>query len=326
MKLGRTVNRKFRECSFGVLLSMMVWLPCQADENKAAAKRWVQDKDHSVALAVGDSVAWRFSFGAEQMKPNFYPLGLPGGASLVVDRPADHPWHHGFWFSWKFINGVNFWEPDAKTGRPAGRTNWSDVDVTTRPDWSAHIAMKLLYSASDSEPLLTEDRTTDLGAPDATGQYAIDWQSIFRAGKSEVKLACVPIPPAKDGVRWGGYAGLSIRFAKELLEREANSAEGPIKFEDGIYRGQSTAMDYSGTRGNQPAGIAVLDHPSNPRHPADWYLIKTEMSYINAALLSKQPLVLKPGELLTLRYRVIVHPGRWDSMQLQKEYQKFAQP
>jgi hypothetical protein len=74
------------------------------------------------------------------------------------------------------------------------------------------------------------------------------------------------------------------------------------------------------------AGIAILDHPKNPRHPADWYLIRSEMSYANAAILSRRPLPLKAGERLTLRYRVIVHPGRWDAAKLRAEYETFAEP
>jgi hypothetical protein len=296
-----------------------------ADDTKPAMRHWVQ-QDHSLALAENDAVIWRFNYGEDQAKPNFFPLGLPGGQSLVVDRPTDHPWHHGFWFSWKFVNGVNFWEPDPKTKRPAGRTSWSEVHVTPRQNLAALISMKLDYSIDGKEPILTEDRTIEVTAPDDLGQYVLDWNSTFHAGKGDVELACVPIPPAKDGVRWGGYAGISVRFAKELADREACSAEGPVTFDEGIYRGQSNAMDYSGSRDGQVAGIAIVDHPTNLRHPADWYLIRTEMSYVNAALLSKRPLPLKVGEQLALRYRVIVHPNRWDAARLKAEFEKFAKP
>jgi hypothetical protein len=29
---------------------------------------------------------------------------------LTRDEPDDHPWHHGLWFTIKFVNGENFWE------------------------------------------------------------------------------------------------------------------------------------------------------------------------------------------------------------------------
>ena len=44
---------------------------------------------------------------------------------MTADRPPDHIWHHGLWFSWKFINKVNYWEIyPAK--RPAGGTDVVD--------------------------------------------------------------------------------------------------------------------------------------------------------------------------------------------------------
>lgn len=325
------MKKYFYKFAFAAICAMVTLLAnqsalCSAEDAQPKGRRWVQEANRSLALAENDAIIWRFNYGEDQTKPNFFPLGLPGGQSLVVDRPADHPWHHGFWFSWKFINGVNFWEPDPKTKRPAGRTSWSDMHVAPRKNLSALISMKLDYSIDGKEPILAEDRVIEVTAPDKSGQYALDWKSTFRAGKGDVELACVPIPPAKDGVRWGGYAGLSVRFAKELADREACSAEGPVTFDGSIYRGQSNAMDYSGSRDGQVAGIAIVDHPANPRHPADWYVIRSEMSYINAALLSQKPLPLKAGESLTLRYRVIVHPNRWDAARLKTETEKFAKP
>ena len=50
---------------------------------------------------------WRLHFGEDCPKPFFDPLAPVGGPSLSWEAPPDHPWHHGLWFSWKFMNGVN---------------------------------------------------------------------------------------------------------------------------------------------------------------------------------------------------------------------------
>ena len=36
------------------------------------------------------------------------------------------------------------------------------------------------------------------------------------------------------------------------------------------------------------------------------------MSFFSPAVLCYEPITLQAGERLTLRYRVIVHPGRWN--------------
>ena len=47
---------------------------------------------------------------ARRRRPFVHPLRTPAGHVLTVDAPDDHPWHHGLWFTIKFVNGENFWE------------------------------------------------------------------------------------------------------------------------------------------------------------------------------------------------------------------------
>ena len=87
--------------------------------------------------------------------PYFHPLRTTDGRLMTWDRPPDHLWHHGLWFSWKFINKINYWELDAKTGRPAGRTSWSNIRIATGRDLKARIDMDLAYRpAGEDVPVL----------------------------------------------------------------------------------------------------------------------------------------------------------------------------
>ena len=52
-----------------------------------------------------------WTYNADHRKrPNVHPLTSPSGAVLSRDAPEDHPWHHGLWFTIKFVNEENFWE------------------------------------------------------------------------------------------------------------------------------------------------------------------------------------------------------------------------
>jgi hypothetical protein len=110
-----------------------------------------------------------------------------------------------------------------------------------------------------------------------------------------------------------------VRFAEQLNQRQATSEAGPIEFGPGDrHRSHATSMDYSGVIDNAAVGLAFLDHPDNPRHPTPWYVIRgSVISYINAALLNDEPMTLEPGEQMTLRYRLIIHPNRWNAARLQ---------
>ncbi|MBM3853558.1 MAG: hypothetical protein FJ399_10430, partial [Verrucomicrobia bacterium] len=85
---------------------------------------WRQS-DSTIGWVSGGKVVWQFSFDITKGKAFFHPITAGGAASLTNYRPADHPWHYALWFSWKYINGVNYWEEDRQTGRAGGRTGWA---------------------------------------------------------------------------------------------------------------------------------------------------------------------------------------------------------
>ena len=298
-----------------------------AATGKVAARnsQWLRE-DGALTLVGPSGPLWRFRYSPELDTPYFHPLNTADGRTLTWDRPPDHLWHHGLWFSWKFINAVNYWEIDGKTGRPAGQTTWSNVRVDAGDDLTSRIAMDLAYRpAGEGAPVLTEERTIESGPPDAEGTYSMDWTCAFRAIQ-KVVLDRTPLPGEPEGQGWGGYAGLSLRLAAALRDRQVMSSDGPIaEMPEDRYRGRHTAADYSGVIDGNEEGIAVLDNPRNPGSPTPWYVIRSaEMSFFSPAILCYGPITLEAGQRLTLRYRVIVHHGRWDSTRLNAEYAKYS--
>ena len=292
----------------------------------AARKGRYRTGDGALTLVGPSGPLWQFRYGPDLDTPYFHPLNTADGRTLTWDRPPDHVWHHGLWFSWKFIDAVNYWEIDTATGRPAGRTTWSNVRVQTADDLTARIALDLAYRpAGEDDPVLTEERTIEARPPDAEGTYSLDWTCVFRAAR-RVVLDRTPIPGEPGGQGWGGYAGLSLRLGGALAERRVVSSDGPItEMPEDRYRGRHAAVDYSGLVDGTPAGIAILDDPRNPRSPTPWYVIRSdEMSFFSPAVLCYGPITLDAGQGLTLRYRVIVHPNRWDSARLSAAHAEYS--
>jgi hypothetical protein len=58
----------------------------------------------------------------------------------------------------------------------------------------------------------------------------------------------------------------------------------------------------------------------------DGVLRRDEMSFFTPAVICYGPMALRAGESITLRYRVLVHPGRWDAERLRREHERFARP
>ncbi|MBU0618026.1 MAG: PmoA family protein [Planctomycetes bacterium] len=284
-----------------------------------------QRAESTLTLVNHGRPVWTFRFGQDLPKPYFHPVALLDGTTLTWASPADHPWHHGHWFSWKYINNVNYWEENRETGLSDGRTSIRDITVKERDDHSARIEMLLDYAPPGEKPVLREQRVIEISAPDEAGRYHLDWAMTFTAGEQEVRLDRTPLPHEPDGKIWGGYAGLACRLADDFRDLRAVSTAGDVTdWKDQRHRSRAPAMEYHGSVGGRPAGVAIIDHPGNLNAPSPWYLINSDpMRYINPAVICYQPHELAAGESFTLRYRVIVHPGHWGAAELRRQVEKY---
>jgi hypothetical protein len=281
---------------------------------------WKQT-DHSLALMDGDRVVWQFNYAKGEGKPYFHPLSIAGSEPLTDQRPADHPWHHGLWFSWKTINGLAYWDEDRKTGKSPGETELVQVQATPGGDHSAGFELSLAYHPPGKPAVLTEKRVVAVGAPDADGSYRLDWTSTFTATETDVLLGRTPILGEPKGVAHGGYAGLSLRLAPGLRGWQFTDSQGPIK----DRWKQARWMSFAGTtKAGKPAAIVVFDHPQNMRHPTPWYLIGG-MPYFSPAVLYLKPYTLPAHERLTLKYRILVQAGPVDGSAIDRQWQRFAE-
>ncbi|MCL1921356.1 MAG: PmoA family protein [Kiritimatiellaeota bacterium] len=289
---------------------------------------WDTSKEGQIAYQRDGKDVWRFHNTGAINKPFFDPLCVVGGPSLTWARPADHVWHYGLWFSWKYINGLNYWEE--KGGKAEGVILQNALEKTeTMLDGSITIGREFVY---DREPLkekkasLVEERTITISAPAEDGSYYMDWKMVFTA-LVDVKLDRTPIPGEQGGQSWGGYAGLSMRFADGMkdVETVATGIGRVTRNKDNRLDTTAAAMEQSGIIDGKPYGVAILAHPDNPRAPGDWYALEGgNFNFFNAAFLLKEPYTLPKGETLTLCYRVHIHPGRWGVDELQARAESYA--
>ncbi|MFL5617480.1 MAG: DUF6807 family protein [Gemmatimonadaceae bacterium] len=308
-----------RRMHLAVALSLAGMLACATgtrSTGRTTGARGVWERaEHSLAWKVGDSTRWRFSFDPKAGKPYFHPVSVGNGPSLTNFKPEDHPWHYALWFSWKYINHVNYWEENRVSGQAAGATRWSAPTIDARPDGSARITMQLTYTRPTGETDLTEARVLDVSAPAPDGSYTIDWSMRFTAGKDGAALDRTPMPGEPNGVINGGYAGLSARLAAAPATMTVVSTEGPVA----EFRGDRARPNAAAVAGNfsldgrDIGGIAILSDPANIAGQAPWYIIdnKRDFRFICAAILAPAVRTIPPNGALALRYRVALEPTAW---------------
>lgn len=282
---------------------------------------WIYVPGHSLALVKGDVTLLDYRFGLTAPKPYFHPLRTPGGTILTSFQPSDHVWHRGLWFAWKYINGVNYWE-ETMDGDGAlvseGRTvPTGHESVTFGEDGSAILRHGLAYVSPEGNNVLLEDRKI-LIHPLIGQDLVIDLGHNFRVGDAPVTLSATP---ETDATPWGGYSGLGLRAARSLISCRVVNDNGQTGAE--ANGAPAVWVDLSGMADGGPAddraaGLALIDHPSNPRHPSPSYVYYDSQAfgYIGPSLLRHEPMALEAGETLRLAYRAIAHDETVNAVRL----------
>ncbi len=258
---------------------------------------------NSLALVRGGTLLWQHNHDKAASKTCFHPLSTAGGFVLTADKPADHPWHHGLWWSWKFINGVNYWEENA-AGQSAGRTVLRELHIDKGADHGATLRLTLAYHpAGGQEDVMTEAREIVLSPPDANGGYTIRWTSEFKALVA-LKLDRTPLEGEPQGKAYGGYAGLALRLSP-MMKNPANWKFVTEPQGQALAHGQcAPAVAIHGPE----ARITITAAPANPRMPSPWYVAQN-MPFLQPAPLFERALDLKAGQSLRLAYSIEIRAG-----------------
>ncbi len=148
-------------------------------------------------------------------------------------------------------------------------------------------------------------------------------------GSFGVRVAAFLEEPTPDYVPRGS-GGEERPTEPKRTGKITNSAGGVLEAQ--VRGKRANWADYSGEFRGEKVGIAIFDHPQNPRHPTYWHTRGYGMfaanifgvrTFENNKSLDGS-LALKPGEQLRFRYRVVVHPGDAASAGLEKLSTDYA--
>lgn len=284
---------------------------CRIDEEQGAA-------------VVGDD-QWVYRFGARR-RPFLHPVSTPAGHCLTRDAPEDHPWHHGLWFTIKYVNDENFWEEyDAygvlrHTSPPRG---------VGRDDGKVEVAGTLDWIRPDRETVVLREARRLTHRPIDDTAYAIDFHTQL-VPDVDVLL------DRTEFTTWGGYGGLAFRGRGDFHDTRILLDDGAPR--DRVLGDRSPWLDLSGfvggDDGDVAAGVTFLDSPTNTvvgGGPVPWYGSNRAATYgndeneewgnfFNAAFLWDGSLEVEAGATLAFDYRVIIHDGIWDADRVAAEH------
>lgn len=272
---------------------------------------------NQVDVAVDGKPLTTLHFGTEingipAMKPYLAPLWSVSGKVVTRSWPMeasqgetkDHPHHTGLWYTHGDVNGIDFWA-NVKPGPKFGQVKVEKV-TSKGGKKSGEIVFDANWNGPDGKTLLQEKRKMVFHEDPVN--RVIDFDITLTAQDQAVKFG-----DTKEGT-------FAIRLNDKLAEKGGTgvlvNAEGARGMKD-VWGKPSPWVDYSGTLEGEALGIAILDHPENPKHPTTWHARDYGLFAVNPFGdhdFYRDPnkdgsLTIQPGKSLRFRYRVIIHPG-----------------
>lgn len=280
--------------------------------------------------------------GEERYFPLFYPVLGPGQVPMTRKYPleiipgedTDHPHHQSLWFAHSEVNGHSFWAVREYGGKVPGKTvhqKFTKVESGTK---EGSFIAENRYVAGDGTVIMSDTRTVRFLAPsEAKGPRILDITIAFHASNGEVTFG-----DQKD-------AGMAIRVASDLQVEKRTEVKdkmlpggGHLLNSEGIkdkdtWGKRARWLDAYGEVGGKPVGVAIMDHPKNPRHPTYWhsrtYGLATANVFGKRHFESLEDpkaghLIIPAGETVTFRWRFAFHEGDPEKAKVEELYQAFA--
>lgn len=293
------------------------------------ANMQASEDENELQLKAGDQAILTYNIATDcppEGLPAYYcrsgyihPLHSPSGAVVTDGFPVGHTHQHGLFFAW--VNTTfrgdftDFWNQQNETGTGAHRELTSTVSGPVFAGFTSNLQQISLKQG----PVLDEEwnvSTYDLGK-----YYVLDVVST----QTNITNDTLHI----NEYHYGGFGIRGSRLWNEVdslnfkSEAQFLTSEGKTRAEANHSRPRWTAMYGETEQGI--AGVAILDHPDNFRHPQPVRVHPT-MPYFCLAPMVEGAFFIAPDETYVSKYRVVTFDGKPDAKALNELWADYADP
>jgi hypothetical protein len=283
----------------------------------------LKQEEGRIAVTVGDKPFTVYHFGDNEgrpfVRPYFYPVAAADGVEVTSDQVVsggDHPHHRSLWVSHGDVSGADHWSFAQKPEPKQRHVKFSKLDADS-------FVQELEWETKGGEGvLLRETRTVRFFAFD-DGQRGIDFT-----------LALTPTGAHRVIFGDTKEAGLcAVRVKKSISDKPTLTNSRGQSGEKQVWGKPAEWCDLSGQIDGKPYGVAVIDHPKNPRHPSTWHAREYGLLAANIFGLhdfdknvkkGTGDFAIEPGKTATFRYRVVIHTGDAKAATLDEKFRDFS--
>ncbi len=316
-------------CGAGVVLFSFFSLVPSIVSAGDAAGFGVHKSDGRIRITIDGRLFTEYVTG-RYAKPILYPVMGPGQIPMTRNYPMkevkgeahDHPHHKSIWYTHGDINGVNFWNNAKDCGRVVQEKL---LKAEARGD-SAVLKTVNKWMSPGGKTVCTDTRTlTFRKIPQGR---VIDWEITMHA--SEGKVVFGDTKEGTMGIRT--HPNLRLKNGRGVTTANGRACNSEGVTGKAVWGKRAKWVDYRGTIDGEMAGVAIFDHPSNPRHPTWWHARDYGLVAANAFGVHNfegKPrgtgdYIIPEGQSRTFRFRFIFHRGDNDEAGIEKLYERYA--
>lgn len=267
-----------------------------------------------IDVSINGNLFTQYVCSDDEKYPFFFPVNSPSGFCVTSMRNGLYPHHSSLFFACDRVNGGNYWQE----GLERGQIRSMRAEILKSGKDSVVIENECIWSRPGAMSPIRDVRTIIITAP-SKEMYQIDFEITLDM------LMNVKIEKTNHSFFSARMApDLSVAQGGIMINAEGNKGEPG---DNGTFGKKSPWMDCYGTRYGKTEGMAIFQHPSNPWYPSPWFtrdygfLSPTPMYWPADETVGT---VLKKGESLKLRYRVLVHNGDPTSAGIAQAFKNYA--
>lgn len=264
-----------------------------------------------IDVTVGNLFFTSYRFEDDEKYPFFFPVNSPvSGASVTSMRNGIYPHHSSLFFGCDRVNGGNYWQE----GLERGRIISIGARILETGGDKVVIEDECIWKRPDADSPVKDKRLITITSPSAD-IFQLDFDIEMEM------LMDVTIPVTNHSL-------FSVRMDEDLSVKQGGvmvNSEGQSG-EKATFGQRAAWMDFYGQRkATGYEGIAIMQHPSNKWFPSPWFT--RDYGFMSPTPMywpeNGEATVMKKGEKVKLRYRVIVHGGTVDDAGISKLYEKY---
>ena len=237
-----------------------------------------------------------YIFSSDEKYPFLYPVNGPiSGGSVTSMRNGEYPHHSSLFFGCDQVNGGNYWQE----GLERGRIISVNAEILKEGSDTVIITDECIWSRPGAISPVRDLVKITITAPSKM-VHQID---------VEITLEML----IDVNIKKTNHSLFSARMAADLSVKNGGTminAKGALSEKD-TFGKPSPWIDFYGKCGNAIEGLAIFQHPSSPWYPSPWFTM--DYGFISPTPMywpqNGEVTSMKKGELLNLRYRVLVHGG-----------------